>query len=280
MTDQFDLLQHHLHELIYEFQVADIQLVLGGGFGLYLKRRHVLASGARTLLSALPDARSTNDLDLILQTEVLADAAKAGLVVAILARLGYEPEPAARYFQFSRALPGLDRRVKVDLLTGPLHGATAGLRVDKVRVKASGKVPLHARLAADAIGLGTLTTVPVASRQPGTLFLPHPFTYTLMKIHAFADRQSDGDQDFGRHHALDLYALVAMMTENEWDEARTMRRQHAAEAPVVRAAELVADLFADRTSAGTLRLREHPQGRQLDPGDLATFLELLRELWA
>jgi hypothetical protein len=45
--------------------------LIGGGYGIYLKYQQVLAANTRTLLLERPEARSTNDIDLFLRTELL-----------------------------------------------------------------------------------------------------------------------------------------------------------------------------------------------------------------
>jgi hypothetical protein len=32
------------------------------------------------------------------------------------------------------------------------------------------------------------------------IFLPHPYTFAMMKLFAFRDRVEDADKDFGRYH--------------------------------------------------------------------------------
>lgn len=62
-----DLLEASLLDILYELKDTEISLILGGGYGLHLKRLHALkkkASGERLLLSVVSPARSTNDLDI------------------------------------------------------------------------------------------------------------------------------------------------------------------------------------------------------------------------
>jgi hypothetical protein len=65
-----------LIELLHEIKDTDIKLIIGGGFGIYLKVDHVRQSGIRTLLRELPETRSTNDLDLFLRPSLLIDSGK------------------------------------------------------------------------------------------------------------------------------------------------------------------------------------------------------------
>ncbi len=38
-----------------------------------------------------------------------------------------------------------------------------------------------------------------------------------MKLHAFRDRLDDPRKDLAQHHALALYRIVTMLTEDEFD---------------------------------------------------------------
>jgi hypothetical protein len=88
-------------------------------------------------------------------------------------------------------------------------------------------------------------------------FVPHAFPYVLMKLCAFDDRKNDQRRDVGRHHVLDLYTIVGLMTEAEYDRARELGRKLALDGSVRRAGAIVRDHFATLNSIGLLRLREH-----------------------
>ena len=110
--------------------------------------------------------------------------------------------------------------------------------------------------------------------------MPQAFSYALMKLFAFRDQKDDPSPRtrYGRHHALDLYAIVAMTTEPEYDFARQARVRYADNEKVREAGEIVRSDFANPESIGVLRLREHVL---YDPAmDLRTFLDVLREIFA
>jgi hypothetical protein len=69
-------LQTALLDLLYEVQGTEVKLIIGGGYGIYLKNDHVRRMGMRTLLREWPEQRSTNDLDLFLRPELLINPAK------------------------------------------------------------------------------------------------------------------------------------------------------------------------------------------------------------
>src|SRR5260370_21895609 len=103
----------------------------------------------------------------------------------------------------------------------------------------------------------------------------------MMKLHAFDDRKDDADKDLGRHHALDLYTIVGMMTEKEYERAKELGAANATDENVRRARAIVRDCFPGKpigpgipgapwtlrsierghysqaTAVGILRIREH-----------------------
>jgi hypothetical protein len=60
----FDPLREQLRLLAAELQKDDIKLILGGGYGLVLRTEYVRRTQAATRFEEIPEARSTNDLDL------------------------------------------------------------------------------------------------------------------------------------------------------------------------------------------------------------------------
>jgi hypothetical protein len=99
----------------------------------------------------------------------------------------------------------------------------------------------------------------------------------MMKLHAFSDRKEDADKDLGRHHALDAYTIVGMMTEPEYERARQIGAEQSGNPHVQRARAIVSNDFSAETGRGVLRLREHRLFRpdfQLDQ-----FRQVLREVF-
>lgn len=85
---------------------------------------------------------------------------------------------------------------------------------------------------------------------------------------------------YGRHHAFDLYATIAMMTEAEWEECLRLKQKHKDDLRVIEAHNIATNLFADTTATGALRLQEHARstGYNLPGEHLSVFLETLHEL--
>lgn len=282
-----DELTTSLLDLHYELDRRGIPLTIGGGFGLYLKRMYIAGRGERTLFDTLPAPRATNDVDLFLRAEVLADAERAAAVADAIHVLGYEAIPGAEYYQWIRTmkLDGRPREVKLDLLVGPTRGVRSKLHGDTRRVRPKGKsVGIHAHPTEEAIGIeDDPIPVPVAGRRSdgseygGTVLIPRAFPFLMMKLHAFDDRKDDLAKALGTHHSLDVYTIVGMMTEGEYEDAIRLGRLLAAEGPVMRARKIVSDSFSDERSQGLIRLQEH----QLFNANFALreFCEVLAEIF-
>jgi hypothetical protein len=109
------------------------------------------------------------------------------------------------------------------------------------------------------------------------IFLPHPYTFSMMKLFAFKDRLDNPDKEFGRYHALDLYTIIATTGEEEWRYALKLRDQQGNHPYVLEAGRLVSKYFSDLDRLGIIRLRENPYYRpelQLDE-----FISALLELF-
>ena len=59
-------------------------------------------------------------------------------------------------------------------------------------------------------------------------------------------------------NALDVYRIIAMMTEEEYTGVRKGIEKHATSSPIFRAREIVAKYFSSPTATGAIRIREHP----------------------
>jgi hypothetical protein len=102
-----------------------------------------------------------------------------------------------------------------------------------------------------------LLSVKVGDDDAAEIFVPHPFSYLLMKLFALRDRLEDEAKDFGAYHAFDIYRVIAMMTETEWEQACTMRDKFAGESKIREAGQIIGELFSSAESTGVLRLRQH-----------------------
>ena len=156
MSNDESILKTSLLDLLHELRDKDISLILGGGYGLYLKQVHLQNTlTAPTLIGGelWPAPRATEDLDILLRTEIVIDAERMGPIRVALDRLNYTVVPGAEYMQFVKQL-GAGRFVKVDLLTGPLGPLSDDprVRVDNRRVRLRKSVKLHAHWIDEALG--------------------------------------------------------------------------------------------------------------------------------
>ncbi len=279
-----DPLREELRKLARALEPHAIRLIVGGGYGLLLRTEQIRLSGARTRFAEPPGARSTNDIDIFLGAEVITDAAKTALIRGALDALGYEPIEGARYYQFVLPIPyaGLPRGVKIDLLAAPVSGdRKAAIRQDSRRVRPREGEGLHAHTTPEALTVEDhAQPIDIGGDESVVIYLPHPFSYLLLKLFALRDLIDDETKGRGTHHAFDIYRTIAMMTAEEWEEAVAMQVRYAGLAPVAEAGRLVGELFSSLEAPGMVRLREHARmvGEQLPPDNLRDMINDLHEL--
>jgi hypothetical protein len=276
-----------LLDLLHEIQDTDIKLIIGGGYGIYLKTDYVRRMALRTLLREWPEPRSTNDLDLFLRPELLIESARIKPLAEAILRLGYKAIPGAENYQFKKPGPGGgdEGGIKLDFLTGPqsyFHGTR--VKTDSRRAKPTPSVGIHAHPMDEAPtceeGLLALTLEgKLSSGEPwhAEIFLPHPYTFLMMKLFAFRDRFEDANKEFGRYHALDLYTILATTTEEEWGYSLELRDRYRDQPSVKEAGSIVSQYFSDSSHMGIVRMKESPYYRpelQLDD-----FISDIQELF-
>jgi hypothetical protein len=280
-------LQTALFDLLHEVEGKNIPLIIGGGFGIYLKADYIRRLKIRTLFQAWPEPRATNDLDLFLRPELLIHPAKLKPFACAITRLGYQVVPGAEKYQFVKPGPGgiLAGSIKIDILTGPQR-CFIGSKVitDARRARPRPSVGLHAHpvdeISTLEIGLLSITLQGKLSSGDfgeAEIFLPHPYTFLTMKLFAFRDRLDDANKDFGRYHALDLYTILATTTEMEWTQALAIRDQNADEPAILEAGHLVSKYFSELNQVGMIRLRESPYYQP--ELQIEEFLSALKELF-
>ena len=278
-------LEKSLLDLLSKLDSTTLPIILGGGYGLYLRRTILEQEGTRTLLEHWPEARSTNDLDLFLRPELLCDSTRLVSLKSALDELGYTPVEGAEHYQFRKDDPDgfIKRGIKIDLLTGPSSCFEGkDLKVDRRRVRPHPSVKVHAHPTDEAITLEeNLQEVKLQiaddSRESKSVFLPHPFTYSLMKLFALRDQVAIQQKGFGSHHALDLYSIIAMMTESEWNQVNEKANANAGSKIGREAHRIVFQLFNSLTSQGLLVMRANPYCS--DQLQLPDFIELISELF-
>ena len=146
------------------------ELILAGGLGLRLKQAFRKASGHRSLISAYPESRATQDMDFFLLLSMFIEPAKGIAFRHFLVREGYAPAEGAKHFHFVKRV---DRgvlgtmEVKVDLLARqPL--VDESVKVNGPRVGSG--IDLHGRVTPEAFSLEEepLRIPIVGSKSDGT----------------------------------------------------------------------------------------------------------------
>jgi hypothetical protein len=250
-----DPLLPHLLDLLK--QAPPDSFVLGGGFGLILKQRHLQYHRAATLAASaghnLPPARATQDLDLFLKMEVFTHPDRGRVLRQGLDDLGYQVLTGK--FQFSKPLspelPGM--AVRVDLLSR-LPRQDEAVPVRGVRVGAGADAGVHGRKVPEAFAVdrGPVAIDVVEQGRPlASVRVPAPFAWLNMKVRAAHDwLVSTDDAQSSVRHAFDAALIVAMLTEDELQESARLAREFQGHPVGAQIREEAVRLFGTPESAG------------------------------
>jgi len=271
---------------------GNADLLLAGGLGLYLRQEDLRQKGTKTLLplTKLPPARTTQDIDLFVRAEVIANRALVIEYRAALDELGFVVVPGAEFLKFSRSLDGIN--VLIDLMAGPLgeHESNAVVRDSRVRPRGlSGKHGFHARTNQDALGVEhepfrlTVTSEPDSKNNTARsceVLIPRPFPYAFMKLCALRDRLHDEDHDQGRHHAMDLYRIAGLLTEEDEGICMAIAQEYKSDPKIVECRGIIEELFVPSDGLGRIRLLEYQRANprttpEVDPDWLVDELKRL-----
>jgi hypothetical protein len=279
VTEITDILRDELERLARDLEPRAVPLIIGGGYGLLLSQEHVQQSGVPTVRE-IPEARSTNDLDLFLSVEIVTDADKMGALRDVLHASGYTASPGAEHYQFRRDVlhRGAQRNIKVDLLAPPPRDLELleKVRVDARRLRNRMVRGIHAHTTPEAFSISEEVMALKLGEAPAVhVQIPHPYSFLLLKLFAFRDRRNDPAKELRYYHAFDLYRIVAMMTEEGYGTAEALRDRFAGDEVVVEAQRIVAELFVDLNSKGALAVLDHSRmvGATITDEHLVAFLE-------
>lgn len=242
------------------------KLIIGGGYGLYLKQIYLAANlQLQTLFSprSLPVARTTQDIDLILRAEIVTNSDSMQRIRTALDDLNFTVVDTAKYTQFTRPIgPG---SVKIDLLSAPLGDFAVRVPKDVRRVRPRPSVKLHASKLEEAVGVdrhaivipitGTLSN---GEMHQAEVLIPQSFSYLMMKLFAFRDRFDDANKDLGQHHALDIYRIVGMLRRDEDPLVRELSKELGTHPKVVDGRDIACKYFVSKNGLGRIRIQEHP----------------------
>lgn len=259
----FDLLNLALQELDVAMQDCDAKLIIGGGFGLFLLQAQSEFDdlGATVIKrEAWCVSRATADLDIFLETAVVASIDKFRSLRKAIDELGYAVISGVEYLHFEKYFSDTGR-VEINFLTGPITDASLAplIKVQRPRARPKGNVLLHAYLADEAINLADhlLPITKSGACEFTNLFVPHPAALLAMKLHAFRDRFERGQVEKAGHHAVDVYRIVCMLDESLFAETKALFGDAANMAVVASAAQIVQRYFSTADQVGFSRIREH-----------------------
>ncbi|MEP7074339.1 MAG: hypothetical protein ABI878_00905 [Acidobacteriota bacterium] len=253
-----DPLGEELIRLARELEPHEISLIVGGGYGLFLKTKQLLESKERTRIDPFPSARSTEDLDFFLQAEIVSSDAKFRKIREVLDK-DYEPISGAEYYQFKKKVltSGIAQPIKVDFLAFPPESDELRKLVDvdvrRTAPKGKNRV-LHAHTTEEAFLVQeTAIRIRITQGSNAEIFIPHPFAYLFLKLNAVNDRIDDSVK--GPYHAFDVYRIIAMMTENEWNESTSLAKRYSDHRQFEKATAIVAEQFASEDSKGVILVK-------------------------
>lgn len=253
----FDPLKEELIGIVTALRPYEIDLIVGGGYGLYLRTKQILRTQPVMRFNEQPEARSTEDLDFFLSLDVITDVAKMETIRDVIRQRDYEP--VANYFQFEKKIRvGANKLpVKIDLLAPrPTSDSDLDLvKINEPRIRPRAASNIHAYVMDEAISLNDgLTCISVSDDDPEiVVFLPHPFTYLILKIFALRDHLAKPEiKSKAKEHASDIYRTIGMMTETEWKESAGLSKKYATHPVAIVASEIVAELYYHVDSRGPI----------------------------
>ena len=253
-----DLLLTHLLELQKELDQQGIHPILGGGLSLYLRQTYLPYHSTRYPFEV--QTRSTNDIDLFLNAQLIVDKNQIEKLKNVLRSLRYEVVPEAKNFQFSKSVDlfGQKREIKIDLLSAPPPPEDLQkVEIHKPRIKPIGVSDFHAYLTpeADGIEIGAVEM----EIQEQKFHIPSAYNYLILKLNAFDDRKerNDKDSDYGRPHAYDIFAMVTQMDEKEWKKAKTHFEVHREQEYLKKTCQIQKECFSKMSDLGLIRLQEN-----------------------
>lgn len=279
LTNHNNLLLDELINLAEQFDKANLPLIIGGGLSLFI-RTSLIKKKTGQRYPIQPDQRSTKDIDIFLNSEIIADINQVAKIKNILNNLGYLPK--TKYFQFTK-----DKDVLIDILSAPpLENDIDKVIIKKPRIKPQGITEFHAYLVEEAefINIGLINVSEFfKNNSVHNLFILSSYNFILLKLFAFNDRINDETVDYGRHHAFDIFATILNMDENDWENANTQLHQMKSSNLLNRIQELINKYFSSSNDLGILRIKEtilyQNNKREFDKY-INDFINDLKELFA
>lgn len=276
-----DHLLSALRDLARLLATEGIRVTVGGGYGLLLRATRRSQVEGRTRLSERLPQRGTEDIDYFLDAGIVTSPERMSAIRAALDRLGYQPIVKFMQFAMPRRAEGMSATVKIDLLAGPVAESDAALvHIKDMRVRPVNGQGLHAYLTPEAFSLAEgRQDVDIGEGDESIVVsVLHPFTYFILKLFALRDRLARATDTKQRYHALDLFAVWASLTEDEWNQVRAFSREYSGERCMQEAQSICRELFCDGTARGVIALREQMRSSNwsFERGDAEQLVEEFR----
>lgn len=237
-----DTIFGQLAELAQPLNKIGIKPLICGGLGVYLSlyKRH---NEARKML------RATRDIDLMLTEQDVSEAAKRNAIANIITgELKYEVREGCEHFRFQK-----ENSQQLDILTPPIDGIK--VQGDRSRLV---KSKLHGHIASEACFIEEdLRTISSSEILSGDLIdsfevlLPSPTNLLILKLFAFDDRSNKDDTEHAQTHALDIYLIIAMLTQrSDYLEGQKFLSRHRDSEIIQRAQSIVDSKFSSVDKLG------------------------------
>lgn len=258
---------------------ASSNLILVGGMSILLRMDWLRRQQVRTLIEEIPAARATRDLDFILGLDLFVDRQKGTVVRKMLNELGYKSK--TDFMQFIKG------GVLIDLMARQpdVNDENSALKVNDSRVGSRDTISLHGRNTAEAFAVEDHPYVVQVQldRKSGlvdrfSVRIAHPYSLINMKVRATRDwheskSNPSSPKPFGEKHALDVFILVASLTEPELLDCERLASKYK-DHKVAREIRSEAEaLFSTLQSPGFAEVRRQA-GRIIDHG---SFFDGLRQ---
>ena len=238
-------------------------------------------AGAQAIKFAVQDARSTKDVDFILN--VIALRAEPLQLDAVLKQLGYTAVAGAQNFQFEKPIPNSAETMRIEFMAPEEFKRPTDFRVDvqqgiHVRACTGGTIAL-----AESDEYPLEGTLPDGKPYAAKVRVTRPHALVMLKLLALYDRyhnirgpqEARHDREEAQTHAADIVAVVKARPDLA-EFKRQFEGQFGADAELgSRVSGILNDFFRDGTAPGYLLYEEYlaatlPTGR-------ATQLEIREE---
>jgi len=261
--------------LVGALEEEEVEFVLVGGLGLYLRDAYYDEDGRSRRYPARPESRTTEDIDLFLTESVLIENPKT--IREVIDGLGYVPRE--EFFQFVKN-PDPDKiGPKIDLMSAA-ETDDDSIRVGEIRVKPpESGTGLHARKTPEAVALDRnkieipFRDIEVIPAVRGSVFIPSSVNFVVLKLHAFRDREESDDEEdveVAEHNGFDIFRIVTDMRIEDWNDARDQVRDDRGLDYLREAARVQESYFGDVDSVGVRRLR---RSENFLPDPFAEYIE-------